>query len=95
MKIVSKKIRGSAKGQDCTLRLTGICNYNPETTILAHIGLDSGWATKCSDNIAVYSCSDCHVEIDRCARGNHAEDKLRALEETQATLIRQGLLEFK
>ncbi|MGA6102116.1 nuclease domain-containing protein [Psychrobacter pocilloporae] len=27
------KLRKSAQGQQCTLRLTG-CNYNPETVVL-------------------------------------------------------------
>jgi len=94
MKIESTKIRKAAKGKDCTLRLVGICNFNSETTILAHIGFDSGWATKCSDNIAVFACSNCHAEIDNQGRRAHAADKLRALEETQQILIDKGLLTF-
>lgn len=94
MKIVSKKIRNSARGQDCTLRLVGICNFNPETTVLAHIGFDSGIATKCGDNMAVFACSNCHAEIDSNGRSKYASDKLRALEETQQSLISAGLLSF-
>ncbi|MBY0239679.1 MAG: DUF1364 domain-containing protein, partial [Burkholderiaceae bacterium] len=29
-------IRRAAQGQDCTLQLAGVCNYNPETTVLCH-----------------------------------------------------------
>ncbi|MBC7213069.1 MAG: DUF1364 family protein, partial [Pseudomonas sp.] len=32
MRVVSKKVRESARGQDCTVRIPGICNFNPETT---------------------------------------------------------------
>ena len=39
MKVVSKKIRNSARGQDCALRIPGVCNFNPETTVLAHVGV--------------------------------------------------------
>ncbi|BBI46989.1 hypothetical protein KPSA1B_105772 [Pseudomonas syringae pv. actinidiae] len=37
MRMTSKKLRASAKGQDCTVRIPAICNYNPETTVLAHL----------------------------------------------------------
>ncbi|CAK1923863.1 DUF1364 domain-containing protein [Vibrio crassostreae] len=93
-KVESTKIRNSAKGQDCTLRLVGVCNFNSETTILAHVGYGGGWATKCGDNMAVYACSDCHSEIDRKGRGEYADDKLRAVEETQQVLIDKDLLRF-
>ncbi len=93
MKVVSKKIRNSARGQDCTLRLIGVCNHNPETTVLAHIGLGGGWATKCSDTMAVYACSACHSEIDSQSREAYSADKLRALEETQDILMNIGLIE--
>lgn len=94
MKVESKKIRNSARGQDCTLRLVGVCNFNAETTVLAHVGFAGGWATKCGDNIAVFSCSCCHAEIDGNGRDAYASDKLRALEETQQVLIDKGLLVF-
>ncbi|MGB9149942.1 MAG: nuclease domain-containing protein, partial [Burkholderiales bacterium] len=31
-----KKLRQSARNQDCTLRFFTVCNYDPETTVLAH-----------------------------------------------------------
>ena len=58
----TKKQR-SARGQDCTLRIPGCCNYNTETTVLAHVG--SGSAKRNDDALAVYACSDCHDAIDR------------------------------
>lgn len=94
MKVASNKLRKSAKGQDCTLRLVGVCNFNSETTVLAHIGFDSGWATKCSDNMAVFACSSCHAEIDSKGRDAYASDKLRALEETQHIWLNNGLMEL-
>lgn len=85
----------SAKGEDCTLRLVGICNFNPETTIAAHIGRRRGMAIKCGDNMIVYACSNCHAEIDSKGRSSYADDKLRALEETQERLIDKGLMVIK
>ncbi len=85
----------SARGEDCTLRLTGICNYNPETTVAAHIGYRRGIGVKCGDNMIVYACSACHQAIDNAGREEFASDKIRALEETQEKLIEKGLLAIK
>jgi len=57
------KIRQSARMQECTVRIPGVCNHNPETTVLAHLG--SGTAKRGDDTNAVYACSDCHDAIDR------------------------------
>lgn len=98
MSAVSKKIRNSARGEDCALRLSGPDCFNPETTILAHIGRAGGMGQKCSDNVAIYSCAACHSKIDNFAYDwerhgvNIHEELLRALEETQEKLIRKGLL---
>jgi len=95
MKIKSKKLRDSARGQDCTLRLTGICNFNPETTVLCHVGANSGFGTKSGDNMAVFGCSSCHSEIDAKVKGFYAADIIRALGETQQVWIDSGLIEVK
>jgi len=58
----STKAQQAAKGQDCTLRIPGVCNWNTETTVLAHTG--SGSAKRNHDDEAVYACSDCHDAID-------------------------------
>lgn len=91
----SKKIKGSAKGEDCSLRLAGCASA--ETTILAHIGRRRGMGYKCSDSFAVYACSNCHDIIDGRAKSEFSKvelqaEKLRALEETQEKLINKGLL---
>ncbi|MBM7070893.1 DUF1364 family protein [Shewanella sp. 202IG2-18] len=97
MKVVrSNKIRNSAKGQSCTVRLVGICNHNSETVVFAHVGRHKGTAIKCGDNFGVYACSSCHDEIDRRTRHMAAHevwgDLLDALEETQQKLFDKGLL---
>ena len=92
----SKKITKSVQGQDCTLRLPDICNFNPETTIFAHIGTNRGMGIKCADYFGVYSCSSCHDEIDRRTRVMSTNDveleKLRALEEIMGMLVAQDLI---
>ena len=79
-------MRQSARGQDCQLRLTGICNHDPETTVLCHLRM-FGWAgtaQKPADYLAVFACSCCHDALDR--RGTKVDvdpwDILRALGNT-------------
>lgn len=98
MNTKSTKLRKSAKGQDCTLRIPGICNFNPETTVLAHLPCgQKGMGIKSPDNMAVFACSTCHDRLD--ARSGVAEidwrDVLRALAETQAHWIDSGLITIK
>jgi cytochrome c553 len=56
------KIQRSAQGEECTLRIWPVCNYNQDTTILAHVG--SGTAKRKDDLNAAYACSSCHDAID-------------------------------
>jgi len=89
------KIRNSARGEDCSLRL-GHCS-SPETVMLAHIGKNRGMGIKCADYFAVYACHNCHNVIDGVvfhwmAPMEMEAEKLRALEETQDKLFAKGLL---
>jgi len=58
------KLRQSARMQDCQVRIPGICNFNPETTVLAHLN-GAGWALKNEDIHGAFCCSACHDEYDR------------------------------
>lgn len=61
------KITKSARGEECDVRLLGICNGDPETTVYAHLPDGSGtgaMGSKSSDLCGVYACSSCHDEID-------------------------------
>lgn len=61
----SKTLRDSARGQCCTLQVPGICNGNPETTVLCHLPSRShGMGYKSDDYWAVFGCSSCHDVID-------------------------------
>lgn len=68
MSLVSQKLRESKKGQECQVRLPEICNWNPETTVLAHVAKGSGMGQKCDDIHATFACSACHAEMDRVTR---------------------------
>ena len=61
------KLRKAAKGRECMVRLPGVCNHNPETTVLAHVRLAgvSGMGMKADDLLGAWACSSCHDAIDR------------------------------
>jgi len=61
--IKSKKLRDSARGEQCTLNIVGICNYDPATTVLSHLPSEiAGY--KSTDISSAYCCSSCHRIID-------------------------------
>ena len=60
------KLTESARGQECHVRIPGVCNGDPETTVLAHLK-PTGHGTmggKPPDVCGVFACSDCHDVID-------------------------------
>ena len=101
VKIVSKKIRNSARGEDCTFHIVGLCNYNPETTVLCHLpSMDKGIGTKSDDICAAYGCSSCHDAIDRRVINEEFEDHRewymrRAMVRTWRRLIDMGMVVVK
>ena len=98
VKVRSKKLRDSAKGQACTLQIPGICNHNNETTVLAHVSCgDKGMATKPSDLSACFACSCCHDAIDGRVPGYDVGEQLvfRAILKTQHKWVEMGLLKVE
>ena len=59
-------LREFAKGKDCQVRIPGVCSFNPEETVLAHIrrGGVGGMGSKPADIIGVHSCARCHDVLD-------------------------------
>lgn len=61
----SKQLRDSARGQECCFQIVGVCNFNPETTVLAHLPDESNGIGKKSDDISsAFACSSCHDAVD-------------------------------
>lgn len=92
-RLVSRKIRASARGMPCTLRLE-CCNHNPETTVFAHLRFfaKAGMAQKPMDLQGIYACSECHRELDEGEAWGW-DDVLRAYMETIALMWERGILE--
>ena len=93
------KITKSAQGEECQVRLPGVCNYNSETVVFAHIG-GAGMALKQPDSEGAYCCSACHDVLDRRVKCHwptleiilfHHEGAMR----TRKILIDKGLLILK
>jgi len=63
----SSPIRRSAKGEECTIRLPMVCNYDTATTVLCHsnaLADGKGMGLKAPDTRAAYGCSACHDVVD-------------------------------
>ena len=103
VKVRSNDITESARGQHCALRLPGICNHNPATTVWAHLpGIGKSARSKVSDLHGAYACFNCHSAIDthsyekRGLSGAIALDAmLRGLAESQALLVQDGIIKVK
>ena len=90
------KLRKSAQGRECQIRIPGVCNGNPETVVLCHLP-GGGMGAKRHDIHGAYGCSSCHDEIDRRTRilPNRSQVEQYHLEgviRTQEIMLREGLI---
>jgi len=95
--IRSKKLRDSANGKSCTVNIAGICNYNPETTVLAHFNFEGGaMGSKSDDTSAGFSCSSCHTHLDqnKLSKEDAYFYKARAMVRTTRVWIEEGFLKL-
>ena len=81
------KLRQSAKGQSCTFRIPGVCNGDPETTVLCHAPhpmKGMGYKSHPAGEIwAAYGCSSCHDVMDGRAPYANAETPYTSLVQEQ------------
>ncbi|WP_062390748.1 DUF1364 domain-containing protein [Pseudomonas abietaniphila] len=76
------KLTKAARGRDCQIRVPGVCNGNPETTVLAHFrlsGTRSGMGIKPNDLQAAWACSACHDAVDARRKTEFNHDELRQM----------------
>lgn len=60
-------IRRSARDEECTIILPGVCNRRTDTTVLCHdnrLKSGKGMGLKAPDTEAAYGCSCCHDVLD-------------------------------
>lgn len=89
-------LRKEARGRDCMVRIPGVCNHNPETTVLAHLS-GGGMGRKRHDLHGAWCCSDCHDVLDGRVHSNYKSElkerwHLEGVIRTQEALIAEGKL---
>lgn len=90
------KYTKSARGQECQVRIPGICNGDNQTVVLAHLN-GGGIGTKHLDIHGSYSCSNCHDAIDGRIKTYLNKEKrdlyhLEGVIRTQQIMIKEGIL---
>ena len=98
MKIKQTKIRKSARGQDCQIRIPGFCNFDPATTVLCHLG-GAGAGMKSHDIHGAYGCYECHLIVDGQHMTYHSREQIKvwffeAMVRTQLIELDMGLIEI-
>jgi len=96
-------LRDLARDQPCQVRLPGVCNGNPRTTVLAHVRLVgiTGIGLKAPDILGAHCCSDCHDAVDRRTRPKHLTKEAldlalyEGVARTINKLIQQGNLKIE
>ena len=89
-------LREAARNRQCMVRIPGVCNHNPETTVLAH--RPSGkLAVKADDADACWACYDCHKWLDEewvrhVTKSERDTVFERAVWDTQLILHKEGLM---
>lgn len=87
------KLRKSAKGQNCTMQIPGVCNHNSETVVLCHCpSSEKGMGNKSSDYWAAYGCSSCHEAMDNFRVENADQIWLKAIHATWMNWVDRGLI---
>jgi hypothetical protein len=92
----SSKYTRSAKGQPCQVRVPGICNHDPETTVFAHLN-GAGFGTKYEDIFGAYACYACHNWLDGgyasldVSRNTRDLWHLQGVVRTQKIMIDEGI----
>ncbi len=99
--IKSNKYRQAAKGQQCTINIAGVCNYQEETVVFCHFPDSSnGMGIKSDDISGADCCSACHDAIDSRVKSEEFDLRKdyylrRAQTRTIKRRLEQGLLTLK
>ena len=94
------KITKFAEGKPCTMRLHGVCNHDPATSVWAHIHSvrwGSGRGHKVPDVCGLIACFSCHQVLDRHVKTTYDRDfiMLAAYEghmESLSLLVKAGIV---
>lgn len=87
-------LRKLAKGQQCQVRIEGVCNFNPETTVLAHLRMAgiTGAGMKANDLLGAWCCSACHSATE--SNPDLRREFLEGMARTQNELVKMGVVKW-
>lgn len=77
--VIMANLRKAARGRECTVRIPGYCNGNPETSVLAHYRLAGTCGTGCKPDVIDGRTKTTDFTYDEL-RLMHAEGVMRTLE---------------
>jgi hypothetical protein len=63
-----QRLLDMAQDRPCLLRIPGVCNHDPATTVAAHSNMSihgKGGRRKADDVFTVWSCANCHSWLDQ------------------------------
>jgi len=94
----TSKIRKSAKGKACQIRIPSVCRNEKDTVCLAHIN-GAGLAIKSLDIHGAYCCAACYNIIDGRVKSEFPHEliklwHLQGVMRTQEILVKEGLIKF-
>lgn len=96
-----RDLRKLARGEECLIRVPGICCGNSETVVLCHIRMAgiTGFGLKAPDALAAYGCQPCHDFVDGRTQGLETHQQRRAyllegMARTQYKLIQSGVIRW-
>jgi Protein of unknown function (DUF1364) len=99
----SKKYLSLARGEDCKVKIPGVCNGDTSTTICAHsnkVRHGKGMGFKARDYYVAHCCSSCHDAIDGRLHTHLSPQDMdefwqRGFERTLDWAFDNGHIEFK
>ena len=92
------KYTKSARMQECQVRIPGVCCFDPETTVFAHIN-GGGMADKHLNIHGAYCCNMCHDQVDGRVPLSFSRELinlwfLEGVIRTQIIMVRNGVLKL-
>ena len=93
---MTSNLRKAARGRECQIRLPATCNFDPSTSVLAHLN-GAGMGMKHHDIHASIACSKCHDVVDGRVKSDYEKDflelcHLQGVIRTQQIWLKEGLM---
>lgn len=87
-------LRKLARGQQCQVRIASVCNFNSETTVLAHLRMAgiTGTGLKANDLLGAWCCSACHAATE--SNPSLRKEFLEGVVRTQNELVKMGVVKW-